>query len=52
MIFLLDEIHFRGNLIDKGLIFSPQVRPRRLPVPHFAEFMRRNFPLDAAEKSR
>jgi len=39
----------RGNLIDKGLIFSPEYGLVDFTVPHFAEFMRRNFPLDAAE---
>lgn len=38
----------RGNLIDKGLIFSPEYGLVDFTVPRFAEFMRRNFPLDAA----
>jgi len=41
----------RSNLIDKGLIFSPEYGVVDFTVPHFAEFMRRNFPLDAEERS-
>lgn len=41
----------RSNLIDKGLIFSPEYGLLDFTVPHFAEFMRRNFPLDATEES-
>lgn len=41
----------RSNLIDKGLIFSPEYGLVDFTVPHFAEFMRRNFPLDAGEGS-
>jgi hypothetical protein len=41
----------RSNLIDKGLIFSPEYGLVDFTVPHFAEFMRRNFPLDAEERS-
>lgn len=35
----------RSNLIEKGLIFSPEYGLVDFTVPHFAEFMRRNFPL-------
>jgi AAA ATPase-like protein len=38
----------RSNLIDKGLIFSPEYGLVDFTVPHFAEFMRRNFPFDAS----
>jgi len=36
----------RSNLIEKGLIYSPEYGLVDFTVPHFAEFMRRNFPLD------
>lgn len=35
----------RSNLIDKGLIFSPEYGLVDFTVPHFAAFMQRNFPL-------
>jgi len=41
----------RSNLIDKGLIFSPEYGLVDFTVPHFAEFMRRSFPLDAGGES-
>ena len=41
----------RGNLIDKGLIFSPEYGLVDFTVPRFAEFMRRNVPLDSAAAS-
>lgn len=34
----------RSNLIDKGLIYSPEYGQVDFTVPHFADFMRRNFP--------
>jgi hypothetical protein len=36
----------RSNLIDKGLIHSPEYGLVDFTGPHFADFMRRNFPLD------
>jgi hypothetical protein len=38
----------RSNLIDKGLIYSPEYGLVDFTVPHFAAFMQRNFPLAAA----
>jgi AAA ATPase-like protein len=38
----------RSNLIDKGLIFSPEYGLVDFTVPHFAGFMNRNFSLDSA----
>lgn len=38
----------RANLIDKGLIYSPEYGLVDFTVPHFAAFMRRNFPLATA----
>jgi hypothetical protein len=35
----------RGNLIDKGLIYSPEYGLVDFTVPHFAAFMQRNYPL-------
>ena len=37
----------RQSLIDKGLIFSPSIGLVDFTVPHFAQFMRRRYPLDA-----
>lgn len=39
----------RSNLIDKGLILSLEYGLVDFTVPHFAEFMRRNFKLEPAE---
>lgn len=36
----------RASLIDKGLIYSPEHGIVDFTVPHFAAFMRRNFPLE------
>lgn len=35
----------RSNLIDKGLIYSPDYGHVDFTVPHFADFMRRNYRL-------
>lgn len=35
----------RSNLIDKGLIYSPEYGLVDFTVPHFAAFMQRNYPL-------
>ncbi len=39
----------RANLIDKGLIFSPEYGLIDFTVPHFAEFVRRNVPYQAPD---
>ena len=39
----------RANLIDKGLIFSPEYGLIDFTVPHFAVFIRRNVPHQAAD---
>lgn len=36
----------RANLIDKGLIYSPEYGLVDFTVPHFANFMQRNYPLE------
>lgn len=38
----------RSNLIDKGLIYSPEYGLIDFTVPHFAAFMQRNFPFSPA----
>lgn len=40
----------RSMLIDTALIFSPEYGLVDFTVPHFAEYMRPNFPLDAGEE--
>jgi AAA ATPase domain len=37
----------RHGLIEKGLIYSPEVGYVDFTVPHFAHFMRRRYPLEA-----
>jgi hypothetical protein len=37
----------RSNLIEKGLIYSPEYGLVDFTVPHFGDFMRRNFPLSS-----
>lgn len=42
----------RGSLIDKGLVYSPEYGLLDFTVPHFADFMRRSFPLDYPQRTK
>jgi AAA ATPase domain len=42
----------RSSLIDKGLVYSPEYGLLDFTVPHFADFMRRNFPLDNPQRTK
>jgi hypothetical protein len=37
----------RHGLIEKGLIYSPKLGYVDFTVPHFTQFMRRRYPLEA-----